>query len=474
MDEQNISPIPSAVASPPISPIDSFSKPPANRKRIYIAVGLVALVILGGILYSKRNGSFSIKTQYSQIYTLVSDKVSISAPIQINLPKGVFKEGVEQNITFEPALKGEWVDTKLPDVVVFKPEKKLETGKYYTVALAAAGGEIVKDFQADEDPAIVDIFPNVGSEADEASAITIVFNRPMVPLTSLSELEKDDVPVTIIPATEGKFKWISTRSLQFIPKTTLVRSAHYEVKVNPGFVSMDGLSVKGTTHAFTTRPLRFENSTNGTIRYNQPIEFRFNQPVDLNKTVGEISLTNLSTGAGVPFNAEYGSRTVYDPQTKENIKLQDRSVISVLPQRDRLGRSSLWDFENNYSATLSRAYPMGGDVIYSGAIQSGVTTTGVIQSVTAQSDRTNLASTELFDPQGKVTVTFYEDIDLKKSEIEVKGLQKVEYGQKCKSDGLNRNYYYNTPCEKVNDQSTLIFSFDASKPTTLGESVPIR
>ena len=326
--------------------------PLISRKRIYIAVGLVVAVIIGGILYSKHSDTFSIKKQYSQVYTLVNDKVSVSAPIQINLPKGVSKEGIEQHITFSPILNGQWVDTGLASVVAFKPEKKLEVGKYYTVALAAAGGEIAKDFQADEDPAIVDIFPKADSEADEASAITIVFNRPMVPLSSLSELEKNDVPVTITPATEGKFKWVSTRNLQFIPKTTLIRSAHYEVKVNPGFVSMNGLSVKGMTRKFTTRPFRFENSTNGAVRYNQPIEFRFNQLVDLDKTIREISLTNLATGAGVPFNADYGSRLVYDPEVKETIKLQDRSVISILPQRDKLGRAILCDFENNYSADI--------------------------------------------------------------------------------------------------------------------------
>lgn len=473
MDEQNSSPTPLVSPTAPVSPAKNSGKPSIDFKNIYIAVGLMAVAIIGVLLYPTEKGTFSIKTQYSQVYTLVNDKVSISAPIQINLPKGVSKEGAEQQIAFDPDLAGEWVATEQPQVIAFKPAKKLEVGKYYTVALAAAEGEIVKDFQADEDPVIVDIFPKAGSEADESSAITVVFNRPMVPLTTLSELENDDVPVTITPATEGKFKWISTRSLQFIPKNTLIRSAHYEVSVNPGFVSMDGLSVSGKKHTFTTRPLRFENSTNGTIRYNQPLKFRFNQPVDLDKTVEEISLKNLTTGSSIPFRAEYGSRLVYDPATRENIKLEDRSVISILPQSDRHGRAHFWDFENSYRASLSRAYPVGGDILYTNPIQSSVITTGIIQSVTVQSDRTDLASAELFDPQGKVTVTFYEDIDLKKSDIEVKGLKTVEYGQKCKPDGSSRDSSYNKTCEKIDDQTTLIFSFDANKFSVPGEAVSL-
>ncbi len=321
-----------------------FPTPLVNRRRIYIAVGLIALVVLSSAFYFFRKESrFSIKIQYSQIYTLVNDKVSASAPIQINLPKGVAKGGIEKNITFDPVLQGAWVNIGLGSAVAFKPGKKLETGKYYTVALATAGGEIKKDFQADEDPAIVDIFPKADSEADESSAITIVFNRPIVPLTTLSELEKNDVPVIITPATAGKFKWISTRNLQFIPETTLVRSAHYEIKVNSGFTSMDGLAVKGLTHKFITRPLRFINSTNGTIRYNQPIELRFNQPVDLDKTLPNLVLANLTTKAKIPFNAHYGSRLVYDQETQKNVKIEDRSVISILPQKDSLRGAHLLD-----------------------------------------------------------------------------------------------------------------------------------
>ena len=448
-----------------------------NYKKIYIGVGLLALVIIiiGGVFFFQGGGQFSIKTQYPQIYSLVNDKVSVSAPVQINLPKGVAKVGVESNITFDPVLKGSWVPTELASVAVFKPATKLEIGKYYTVTLSTATGQIKKDFEADEDPAIVDIFPKANSEADESSAITIVFNRPMVPLTTLSMLEGQAVPVTITPPTAGKFKWISTRSLQFIPAMTLVNSARYEVRVNPGFVSMDGLAVKGETHKFSTRPLRFQSASNGIIRYNQPIEFRFNQPVDLEKTIPGLVLTNFSTGARVLFRAQYGSRLVYNQTTQQDEKVEDRSIISILPQADKLGRANLWDFENNYTAVPSSAYPVGGDIIFSGNVSSSVTTTGLIQNITAQSDRTDLVSPELFDPQGKVTISFYEDIDLNKSDISAKGLDKVVYGEKCKKeDRSGENYYDNTPCEKVSDQATLIFSFKAGEFTNPGEPVPLH
>ncbi len=436
---------------------------------------LAALIVLGLSFYLSDTspGKFTIKTQYQKVYTLVNDKVSLSAPIQINLPSGVVKEGIEKSIAFEPQIEGTWVNTEDVKVVAFKPKNKLETGKYYTATLTTNSGEIKKDFQADEDPAIVDIFPKKDSEADESSSITIVFNRPMVPLTTLSELEKNNVPIIITPATKGKFKWISTRNLQFIPETTLVRSAHYEVRVNEGLVSMDGLPVAGKVHTFTTRPLRSEGGTFGTIRYNQSFEFRFNQPVDLTKTLPNIKVIESGTGKFVLLNGSYGTQTVFDPANQKNITLEDRSVIRILPQKDSLGRSDLWDFKKDYNVSLSEAFPIAGDITFKEGMRYQIYVTGIVESITAQSERTDLTTPELFDPKGTATISFYEDINLDKSAISAKGLKKIIYGEKCKAELTPSNYYSNGPCDKVEDRSIIIISFDPNQLTVPGEAVPI-
>ncbi len=467
MDEQK---------NPPIAPV-ILPAPHVSSKGKIIGIVIAAFVFIAAIFAVfpslKEEGVFAIKTQYPKVYTLVNEKISIHAPIQINLPAGVSKTGIEQAITFEPKLKGKWVETQEQGTVAFKPDNALEIGKSYSVALATGEGEIRKDFQADEDPVVISVLPHAGSEASESSSITILFNRPMVPLTTLDELATNDIPVTITPATKGKFKWISTRSLQFIPETILVSSANYSVKVNPGFVSMDGLEVKSFEHRFTTRTLRLENPGGGILRYNQPLEIRFNQPVDLNKTVGKISLTNITYNKSIPFKATFGTRFVYDLETKKNKKEEDRSVISILLEKDRFDREGFWDFENSYQVSLKKAYPIGGDIVYSDLIQNNFSATGIIQSVRAKSERTEHASQELFDPQGKVSVTFYEEIDLDKSKITGKGLKKIEYGQKCKEIDKGGYNYYAT-CEQISDKATLIFSFDQSELVTPGESIPLN
>ncbi len=433
-----------------------------QHKQMMSAVGAVLGMILVAVLLSSFGGiSFSVPgNNYVPIYMLVNDKISQHGGILVNLPKGVSKTRAEMRVSFDPEIKGDWKSSALTDVIVFKPSQELAIGKHYLVTLATDNGTIKKDFLVDEDPAVVDVFPSTEAEADRASAITIVFNRPMVPLTTLSELESKDIPVTIAPKTRGKFKWISTRTLQFIPESTLVGSAHYKVTIHPDFVSIDGLSIKGKTYEFITKQLRLDHSTMDSIVYNQPISFYFNQPVDLDKTAREISIRDETNARNMEFVASYGKKSVYDPQARKNKTLVDTSVLNILPKNSLYGHANIWDFETRYAASIKSAYPVGGDIILNssiagGAIKTSVVTSPLLREVVVQSEKTALASQELFDPSGKVTFSFYEDIDLGKSSIKAKGLKNIEYGKKCaENDDTSGS------CKKAENKSQLIASFD--------------
>ena len=436
-----------------------------RKKVIAVGGGIVAVVIIILLIRGVFGGiSFFVPTNnYVPIYTLVNEKISQHGGIIINLPKGVSKNGAEEKVSFEPDIQGAWIASSLPDAILYKPSSELTIGKHYLVSFTTDSGVIKKDFLVDEDPAVVSIFPNADAEADPASAITIVFNRPMVPLTTLSELDKKSVPITISPRTPGKFKWISTRTLQFIPDKTLWGSAHYTVSVRPDFVSMDGLSIPAKTYSFTTKNLRLDSTTTGEIVYTQPIRFYFNQPVDLKKTSGEITLTNKTTGSRVERVAQYGKSLVWDSTTNSNKEIEDTKIIDVFPKNSRNGHSNVWEFSTSYTATIKTAYPVGGDIALSGSLFSPVataevTTGAVLKSVTVQSEKTDLASAQLFDPAGTASFSFYEDIDIGKSVIRAKGLKKINYGEKCQSKDEGD---FSNNCKKVDDKSGLIVSFDS-------------
>jgi hypothetical protein len=230
--------------------IKKFSKP-----LVLFLIAIVFLIILGFYYLQKLPTKIP---SFTEPYRLIPEKISQSAIIRINLPPGVEKSYAQKNIKFEPEIKGTWVSqenvlSKIlnlalakenTNILFFKPLQKLKLNRYYSVALNMPDGSVIKEeFLVVEDPQVIAVFPKEDSESPENTEITIVFNRPMVPLTTLEYLEAKAVPVEIYPQTEGRFKWISTNILQFIPKERLLRSTNYKVRIKPGFVSLDGLPV---------------------------------------------------------------------------------------------------------------------------------------------------------------------------------------------------------------------------------------
>ncbi|MFZ2970513.1 MAG: hypothetical protein WA063_05160, partial [Minisyncoccia bacterium] len=277
---------------------------------------------------------------------------------------------------------------------------------------------------------------------------------------ALDVLESFDIPLEITPETKGKFKWIGSRTLQFIPDERLIRSSNYYVKVKPEFVSLDGLGIKAFEHKFTTRALRYEYLTDGISIYNNPISIKFNQPVDLERTAKEIELVDGASGKQVEFIAEYGWSYVYNKESKKNERVTDYSGIFVYNKKDRFGREKLWDFKNNYHLKINRAYPAEGDIMLAEPREVNIQVTDIISSISATSERTSFSTPEFFDPQGKLWVEFYEDINLGSSDINANKQVSLDYGKKCREDEGGAAISESGDCEKVTDKKKIYFEFD--------------
>ena len=166
---------------------------------------------------------------------------------------------------------------------------------------------------------------------------------------------------------------------------------------------------------------------------------------------------------------------MWDSAKNVQTQVEDRSKLVILPNNSLNGHSNIWDFSTPYSATIKTAYAVGGDISLTATTTqrpvaaAKIKTSPVLQNVTVESSSTNLASTELFDPTGTTTFAFYEDIDMNRSSIDVKGLKKMMYGKKCEdADGNN----YAGDCAKVDDKSQIIMTFDSSIYKR-GEKVPV-
>lgn len=430
-----------------------------RNKKILLVI--LAVLIVGGAafaLYTTHDRFVAVK-QFTNVYSFVPEKVSKSAAIFINLPKDIDEVTAQASITFSPDIKGEWQTEDLEGIVSFKPKKPLRTSMYYAVNMDTGSVKMSGDFYVDDDPKVKAIFPVAQSETHEDSKITIVFNRPMIPLTTLTEQESINLPITITPATPGRFKWISTRNLQFVPDTTLIPSSKYTVEIKDGFYSLDGLPVATVSHTFLTRPLRYETISSEQIGYRAPIVIVFNQSVDLDQTVGNITVSKPD-GSKTAIEVTYGEVSNYDKTTKKYVKSEDKSKLFVYQKKDTHGRSRLWDFDTSYVVSVSGATPLTGTMNLEEGKNSTVSVANIVESVTAQSERTSLVLPELVDPQGTVTVTFFDDINKDASNITVKGLKSMVYGERCQQDEKGESIQLGSSCVKESDTKTLIFSFD--------------
>lgn len=452
---------------PQSTPLDATSVPPDVPKEErhinmkFFSALILAIVLLAGsvFFYHTKEKHVAVK-QFTNVYSFVPEKISKSAYIPVSVPEGIDEETARNSITFSPEVKGTWQTEELEDVVVFAPEKPLKSGVYYAVNMDTGSVQMSGDFFVDEDPKIEAVFPAADNETHEDSEITIVFNRPMVPLTTLTEQESIEIPITITPETPGRFKWISTRNLQFIPETTLIPSSDYTVEIGEGLYSVDGLPVAPMTHKFVTRPLRYLTSDGTSYHnYRSPIVIPFNQAVDLEKTASKISVTHHEDGSAVAVDFEYGKTRTYNRKEKKWEEVENKSQIHIYQKKDQHGRKHFWDFETNYDVSINGAIPLQGNKDLTEVKSLFVEIPHIVRSVDAESDRSEYVSTRMFDPEGTLTVSFYDDIDLSASDIEVKGLRGIRYAERCKTGEDGTEVRVGEGCEKENDPQKIILSF---------------
>ncbi len=100
-------------------------------------------------------------------------------------------------------------------------------------------------------------------EVPIAPFLSITFNQPMVPITTVGQLQDSDVPVTITPALEGSWEWIGTRTLRFEPTSAttaneadrLPMATSFTVEVPAGTTSETGGTLdRAVSWQFETPP----------------------------------------------------------------------------------------------------------------------------------------------------------------------------------------------------------------------------
>ena len=126
--------------------------------------------------------------------------------------------------------------------------------------------------------------PDSGDIATDA-VITVIFNRPVVPLTTIEESRQLPSPISITPAIQGQGEWLNTSIYTFRPDPAFMGGTKYSIVVNPDLVAIDGSTLAEpfiwsftTSSPMVTAVLPEALSLDVALR--EPVQITFNMPVD--------------------------------------------------------------------------------------------------------------------------------------------------------------------------------------------------
>lgn len=133
---------------------------------------------------------------------------------------------------------------------------------------------------------VAEVFPTAeGGYVPADSDITIIFDRPVIPLLMSTEMDELPDPLQILPATEGVGEWINTSMYVFSPSQPLKGGTTYTASVPSGLEAVDGSSLETpVVWTFETSPpeiVSINPSPDSTDMLLDPeIQVRFSQPMN--------------------------------------------------------------------------------------------------------------------------------------------------------------------------------------------------
>ena len=129
-----------------------------------------------------------------------------------------------------------------------------ERGRSYTFALkpplsALDGAPLLDPFQVTYSIAgylaVSEVFPSgQGGAVPVDSVITVVFDRPVAPLTLPSAAGELPQPLSIQPATTGRGEWVNSAVYTFTPAAPLTNGQTYRVSVAADIAAVDGATME--------------------------------------------------------------------------------------------------------------------------------------------------------------------------------------------------------------------------------------
>jgi uncharacterized protein YfaS (alpha-2-macroglobulin family) len=235
----------------------------------------------------------------------MGEELVLDGVVELTFDQAMDQPTVEEAITISPKVMGDVVWDGDYNVK-FVPEEAWDRGTHYQVTV----GESAKNREGTslEEP-ITFAFDTVGFlqvseiqpandsvELDPDTAVTVVFNRPVVPLTSIDQQVSLPDPLVFSPTVSGQGEWLNTSIYIFRPDEGFRPATRYEARVTAGLEdTIGGILAEDYTWNFTTiRPAVLNRQPGDDYWYAAPtdtVRLTFNQPMDHTSAEQSFSLT---------------------------------------------------------------------------------------------------------------------------------------------------------------------------------------
>ena len=291
-----------------------------NRRTYRIAAVVVIAALLGGLALALRSRSSPIVERPTVLpsplptparlpYTPVPERTLAPIVVQRTPARGeelqpggsielVFDRPMDQPaaaaaFSLTPAVPGQvqWADAR---TLRFTPSQPLPRAQLFDVALgqaarAADGAPLSSPYQFRFATAgfleVGQVIPADGAqEVQPATTITVLFNRPVVPLTVVEQQANAPQPLSFSPGIAGTGEWLNTAVYVFHPAAPLAGGTSYTAHVAAGLQGTDGspLQSEYTWQFSTARPQVlsvFPQDGERLVAIERPIAVQLNQPI---------------------------------------------------------------------------------------------------------------------------------------------------------------------------------------------------
>ncbi|MCW5961637.1 MAG: hypothetical protein KIS76_15850 [Pyrinomonadaceae bacterium] len=163
-----------------------------------------------------------------------------------------------------------------------------------------------------------------------APDLSVTFSHPMVAVSSQEEAAQT-VPIQLSPASEGKWRWLGTKTLMFDTTKRFPMATKFTARVPAGTRSVTGQTLdKDVTWTFTTPPPKVEQMIplNQTTRRDAVMFVTFDQAINPAEVIKTISVTSKGKKIPIRLATEEESKafSYYIQNTQPNRWIAFRAV----------------------------------------------------------------------------------------------------------------------------------------------------